>query len=85
VDGQAFRWNGPLDAKSSTLEPGRHYQDIMVALVKDWRNNRGPLILAPGKHTVRFVFLPEAADQGLAVRVVSNPVEIEIFAADAGR
>jgi hypothetical protein len=81
VDSRVFRWFGDLDAKSSPLGPGMHYEYIAVSLVKDWRDQKGSPELAPGKHTVLFVFLPEATDKGkAAVRAVSNTVEIEIVA-----
>jgi RNA polymerase sigma factor (sigma-70 family) len=84
IDGQTHRWMGEIDVKSSAFGPGRHYEGIVVSLVKEWQGakNRRPIQLAPGAHKVRVVFLPvEAAPQGQELRVVSNPVQIEMRAA----
>jgi len=75
---------GPV-AKSSPLGPGRHYKGIRFWLDTHWQEKQDgqPLRPAPGKHTVRVAFEaePVGEDAGKPVRVVSNPVEIEIVPA----
>jgi Leucine-rich repeat (LRR) protein len=71
-----------MDVKSSGFLPGRQYDDIPVSLVSDWASDGKPLILGPGKHSIRVAFIasPSGDDAGGPVRAVSNPVEIEITA-----
>jgi hypothetical protein len=89
-DGRWFVWLGPIDVKSSALDPGRQYTNIPITLVSDWRSKdaREPLKLAPGKHTVRIAFIASPQNRNVSppVRAVSNPVAIEIRgqAAEAG-
>ena len=82
-DGQWYWWTGEIAVKSSAFGPGRQYNDIPISLVENWRSKEGykPLKLDAGKHTVRVAFIanPIGKNSGPAVRVVSNPVEIEIL------
>jgi len=82
VDGRWYRWAGGMDVKGSGFLPGRQYDDIPVSLVSDWASDGKPLILGPGKHSIRVAFIasPSRDDAGGPVRAVSNPVEIEITA-----
>jgi uncharacterized protein (TIGR03067 family) len=84
-----LRWSGGIDAKSSAFGPGRHYKDIAVSLVAQWKDKNGkPPSLPPGKHKVRVLFRPEpperagggdqAREEDKPLRVESNEVEIEI-------
>jgi hypothetical protein len=85
VDGRwYFRYAPGYDVPIKKLRPGAHCLDIVISLGREWLDNaarRSPrhpggwkLALPPGRHVVRVA--PVLADSD--VRVVSNPVEIEI-------
>ncbi|GAF71756.1 unnamed protein product, partial [marine sediment metagenome] len=84
VDGQWYVQK-EVSARSSRFPPGQQYKDIRFVLEKRWWRKKGdrPLQLTPGKHSVRVAFTaqPKEKDAGKPVRVISNPVEIEILAA----
>jgi len=85
--GQWYHWARELGLKSSPLDPRRQYNDIRISLDEYWVTKKGkPLRLRRGRHTVRVAFTAEPDDpkKGDAVRVLSNPVEIEIVPARAG-
>lgn len=69
IDGQWHRWptRPPTEGKVQAFGPGVEFLDLPVTLPPDAR----PL-LTPGPHTVQLAFSFEG------VKVVSNPVEIEI-------
>jgi RNA polymerase sigma factor (sigma-70 family) len=81
LDGKTLRWSGDIDAKSSAFGPGRHYKDMAVSLVAQWKDKNGkPPSLPPGKHTVRVWFRaepPERAGGGDQVREEDKPLRIE--------
>ncbi|MBC8869320.1 MAG: HEAT repeat domain-containing protein [Planctomycetes bacterium] len=78
IDGRRYRWAGHVDVKSSPFPPGRHYDNIQVSLVKDWKCGDEALMLKPGKDSVRvwFVAQPAKKDGGKPVRFATNFVEI---------
>ena len=82
VDGSSYRHTGP----SNILRPDhgpyvRHREDIEIYLyLRCWtavNNLRQELRLKPGRNMIRVAFYAEP-DNGQRIRVVSNPVEIEI-------
>ncbi|MCK4661206.1 MAG: hypothetical protein KAV82_16925, partial [Phycisphaerae bacterium] len=79
LDGKRYEHH-EIVAKSSPFGPGKHYTDIHVSLYNRWRDPKTDraLKLVPGKHTIRIVFLPRPKDGAKPIRVVSNPVQIEI-------
>ena len=62
------------------LKPGAQSNGISLMLEERWgwrsKDGNEPLAFKPGKHTLRAAFQL----RGVSVRVVSNPVEIEIVA-----
>ncbi len=84
VDGRSYRHTGP----SNILRPDhgpyvRHREDIEIYLyLRCWtavNNLRQELRLKPGRNTIQVAFYAEP-DNGQRIRVLSNPVEIEIQA-----
>ncbi|MBM4039992.1 MAG: hypothetical protein FJ290_15925, partial [Planctomycetes bacterium] len=78
IDGQRYRWAGNIHVKSSWFPPGRRYDNVRISLVKDWKCGDEPLVLKPGKHSVRvwFVAEPTEKDGGKPVRFATNSVDI---------
>ena len=85
VDGSSYRHTGP----SNILRPDhgpyvRHREDIEIYLyLRSWtavNNLRQELRLKPGRNMIRVAFYAEP-DNGQRIRVVSNPVEIQILPA----
>ena len=85
-------WYRPTEIYSGEVEkrpfgPRQKHNDIVVPFDAryGWRRREGdePLRFGPGKHMVRVAFTaqPARSDKGRPVRVVSNPVEIEILPA----
>ena len=85
VDGTWYRWGGLIDVQSGAFQPGQHWQDIPFTLVKAWARLKDkkhqPIQLTPGKHTIRVALIADPIDPntGKPIRVISNPVEIEIL------
>lgn len=81
INGQWYRWEGAIDAKSSALRPGDYWVNITLALDNHWRekNTGKALELKPGKHTVRIALLfnPTAFEKAKPLRVISNALEID--------
>ncbi len=81
-DGKWFEQK-EIAAQISPFPPGQRYDDIPITLDDPWVTPRDDerLRLEPGKHKVRVAFIsqPAGSDKGGPVRVVSNPVEIEIL------
>ncbi len=77
-DGAWYDWNGPVSILAGTWAAGRHYDDfeVRVILEAQWARGNKPIALKAGKHTVRVAYV--TMDQKQPVRVVSNPVEIQI-------
>ncbi len=90
VDGRWFRWTGPIDVESPYVRPGAGFGKVAIRADGRWYHTKvasgmgDPLTFAPGKHTLRVAFSadPPDATTTRAVRVVSNPVTIEIVAED---
>ena len=87
LDGVEYHWAGVSRVKSSDFPPGRQYKGIPITLVDSWHSKMGdvPLKMSAGKHILRVIFVVRPGDvTGAArpVRVVSNPVEIEIAEVD---
>ncbi|MHC4239096.1 MAG: M56 family metallopeptidase [Planctomycetota bacterium] len=86
IDGQWYR-HKEVSAKSSPFPPGKQYNGIDITLDKRWYSKGAyePLQLPPGKHIIHVTFVLSDARKGgiepppAPVRVVSNPVEIEIL------
>ncbi|NQU23551.1 MAG: M48 family metalloprotease, partial [Candidatus Nealsonbacteria bacterium] len=78
IDGRRYRWAGNIRVKSSWFPPGRQYKDIWIHLSDQWKCGDDPLVLKPGKHSVRvwFVGNPTEKDAGEPVRFASNFIEI---------
>ena len=84
VDQTWYQWrrhSAPADAWSP-FPPGQHFKDIDLGV--NWRDDEhgGERVKRDlGKHTVRFAFIarPKEPDGGEPVRVVSNPVEVEVL------
>jgi hypothetical protein len=86
-----------LDQEGSSghgLAPGERRDNIPVTLNGKWFTKlRRPLLLSPGKHTVRFALIPgfwfgkRGGDEDKSIpsqtRIYSNPVEIEIHSTQA--
>ncbi len=66
------------------LGPNQQHSDYALPLGDYWRSRDGgaPLVFAPGKHVIRVAFQvhPAQRGDGTPVRVVSNPIEVEITA-----
>jgi hypothetical protein len=79
VDGDWYRWWGPVSIPAGVWPAGKQYDDFEV-LVKlepaNWGNDNKRLDLKPGKHKVRVAYL--TLDQKDPVRVESNAVEMQI-------
>jgi|GEM_PF-5363357 len=86
-DGRWYSWAGEIRAKSSSLGPGRQYNDIPVSLDGHWvsKSNGKPLRLRR-RHLVRLAFTGELSEPapGEVIRVHSNPVLIEILPKGGG-
>ncbi|MCK4850512.1 MAG: tetratricopeptide repeat protein, partial [Phycisphaerae bacterium] len=86
LDGTWFRASviRLYDPEKRRLGPGAIQEDIPFAPVEwaQWRSRPGnkPIEFTAGKHVIRLAFTanPSGEDEGLSVRAVSNPVEIEI-------
>jgi hypothetical protein len=79
-----YFWTGSNSASIlyGAFEPGRQYNDTPISLVENWRSKEGnkPININPGKHTIRVAFDTIPFDKNKNhVRLVSNPVEIEIL------
>lgn len=88
LDGVWYFWSGEIDAKSSSLPPGRQYYVSPIRLVESWHEFKKdtPLKLSPGKHTLRVVFSAFPLDddaQAHGIKAISNPVEFEIVPKNA--
>ncbi|MDM8007624.1 MAG: M56 family metallopeptidase [Phycisphaerae bacterium] len=86
VDGRWYRWADEIDVRSSHFPPGGEFGGISIFLGPQWQakdDGAAKLDLRPGRHTIRVAFIaqPGGPDVGQPVRVVSNPVEIEIAGA----
>ena len=85
LDGQWYTWQGEISVRSSWFPPDREYKNIPISLGKEWHSKVGhrSLTLTLDKHTVRISFMcrPTGNDAGKEIRVISNPVEIEIIPA----
>ena len=90
VDGRwYFRYAPGYDVPNRKVRPGARCEDIVISLGREWldkevnNSKRSPegvkrLVLPPGRHVVRVAPVLAGSD----VRAVSNPVEIEIIAAE---
>jgi len=82
VDGLLYRWAGPVSAKGQMFLSRGSLENILFTLDTRWRAEQGgkKLALSAGKHTIRVAITATApdSDPGPPVRVLSNPVEIEI-------
>ena len=86
-DGAVYRNAGTAIAVWNPIWP----EEMTLTLDGNWRRGTDgtPLAVTPGKHTVRVAAFAVPADGGTEkpgdepIRAVSNPVEIEILAADA--
>ena len=69
-DGEWHYWPSPviIDSQVWPLAPGAQYNGLTIELDKRFK-----IEFEPGKHIVRIAFSPEG------VRVISNPVGIEIL------
>ncbi len=91
IDGKWHSWAGLITVLHGGFRPGSTQRDVPFTLVQNWKLKSGrllapdrtrPLNLAPGKHTVRVAFLLNPITKGAKnIRAESNPVEIEIVAA----
>jgi beta-lactamase regulating signal transducer with metallopeptidase domain len=86
VDGRWYRWADEIDVRSSHFPPGGEFGGISIFLGPQWQakdDGAAKLDLRPGRHTIRVAFIaqPGGPDVGQPVRVVSNPIEIEIAGA----
>jgi len=87
---ERFEEGAALLKQPSPFPPGKEYGNLPVRLLPDrwgWFGSPqpGPAVPKgpkPGKHSVRIAFTAQPADpaKGKPLRVVSNPVEIEIAA-----
>jgi hypothetical protein len=79
VDGDWYRWWGPVSIPAGVWPAGKQYDDFEVPVKLEpagWGNDNKRLDLKPGKHKVRVAYL--TLDQKDPVRVESNAVEIQI-------
>ncbi|NIV69494.1 MAG: hypothetical protein GWN41_05060 [Phycisphaerae bacterium] len=88
IDGEWHGWSGPwgkIDDKQSRLGHGSQINDISISLAKTWVGKKSVLALTAGVHTVRAAFILQRSEREYqnVVRVVSNPVEIEVVSAKA--
>jgi beta-lactamase regulating signal transducer with metallopeptidase domain len=89
VDGRWHEWMGPIDMESPLVKPGKGLTDIPLHAdgkffqhmerVVD-KPNMVPLSFPPGRHVVRVACSPDPEDatKTKRVRVVSNPVTIDV-------
>ena len=77
------------DVPTLLLGPGDEHKDIEFypGVRSSWNINGKPLKLTPGLHTVRLSFGPSTRDRAYwrRLRVVSNPVVIEVLPAEADK
>ncbi|MHC4648134.1 MAG: HEAT repeat domain-containing protein, partial [Planctomycetota bacterium] len=71
------------DFRTLLLRPGQQHKDIEFSPKKrsQWNINGKPPKFTPGRHTVRLAYHPSTGDRDTPrrLRIVSNPVEIEIL------
>lgn len=79
VDGIWFECGG---ASFSPLNPGSLYQSTISLKPGIWRLQGKPLDLKPGKHVIEVIIDSIASKYG-PLRVLSNPIELEILPTDA--
>jgi hypothetical protein len=82
VDDVWYRWSGAIEAKSSSLSPGRTYEDIRISFDPAWhaKGDHHAIQMSPGKHTVTFDFKydgPGIAKGGTGVLSVDGNLMIE--------
>ncbi len=89
-DGQWYNYIGPLSRRDRIrpLLPSNEQGDVHFTLFGPaWarKGSNNTLALTPGKHTVRVAAQPKPTEPAgaAAIRVVSNPVEIEILPSEA--
>lgn len=77
-DGAWFDWTGPVSIPAGPWPAGRQYEDfeVRVTLEARWASGKRTVDPGPGRHKVRVAYV--TLDHTRPVRVVSNPVEIQI-------
>lgn len=81
IDGVAYHWAGPSDAKSTVLPPGRQCPEIPITLTTNWQTLEGePLQWGAAWHTLRFAVSAQTTDAAgtPSIRAISNPVQINL-------
>ncbi|NQT38692.1 MAG: biotin/lipoyl-binding protein, partial [Planctomycetes bacterium] len=91
VDGRWYVWSGPVSAQSTLVKPGQGLENVAFG-TNCWRFKaeeapHQPLKFTPGRHTIRVAFhsSPEDATKSKSIRVMSNPVEIEVLFPDGDK
>jgi len=91
LDGLWYRGGIGVTGRSPTLllGPGEEQNDILFypGVWSRWNINGKPLKFTPGWHTVRLSFGPSTRDRAYwrRLRLVSNPVVIEVLPAEADK
>jgi len=90
VDNVPYRWSGRIAGAMPVCKPGQHVAGAALKLDKNWTaikivSGSETLELKPGKHTVQaIVYAAKNAEDGdWKVRVLSNPLEIDVPARQA--
>ena len=64
------------------LGPGGRHETILILKPEVWRSHGEPLYLKPGTHVVRVIYDFFSSSPNMHLRLLSNPVEIDILPAD---